>query len=189
MFRACSRVFSRVLVVVFLTGCAAGALADSFTVHIATPPPPPRVEVIPRAPSPGHFWVGGHWKWAGRRHVWVGGRWLESRPNEVWIRDHWAHRGGEWFFHPGHWDKVTPAPGVAAVIVPDEPPALRAEKIPPPPGSEFFWIGGHWRWEGGHHVWEGGRWEPRRVEEVWVSSHWVHEGPRWRYVAGNWHHL
>ncbi|TLV02945.1 hypothetical protein [Dyadobacter luticola] len=37
-------------------------------------PPPVRVEVIPRQPSPQHHWDPGHYVWKRGRYVWVRGR-------------------------------------------------------------------------------------------------------------------
>lgn len=53
------------------------------------PPPPPRVEVIPRA-RPGYVWVPGYQRWNGRRYVWTRG--VYRRP---------PHRGARWY--PGEW--------------------------------------------------------------------------------------
>ncbi|RYZ37428.1 MAG: hypothetical protein EOP49_31725 [Sphingobacteriales bacterium] len=41
--------------------------------------PPPRVEVIPVAPSPRHVWVKGHYVQRGHRQVWVKGRYVVTR--------------------------------------------------------------------------------------------------------------
>jgi hypothetical protein len=67
-------------------------------------PPAARVEVNRGAPSPHHFWVGGHWGY--RPHVgyaWNGGYWAAPRPGYRWQGAHWAPRGGGWHFAPGHW--------------------------------------------------------------------------------------
>ena len=41
------------------------------------PPPPPPHEVRSVRPSRQARWVGGHWKWVGKRqvYVWVPGHW------------------------------------------------------------------------------------------------------------------
>lgn len=53
-------------------------------------PPPPRYERHPHARK-GHVWVGGHWRWQGRRHVWISGHWVK------------AHRGPGYGRPPAHW--------------------------------------------------------------------------------------
>jgi hypothetical protein len=54
------------------TGCARRVVVQ--------PAPPPRVEVVPVAPSPRHVWVKGHYVRRGRNYIWVDG--------------HYALRGG-----------------------------------------------------------------------------------------------
>lgn len=58
------------------------ALAPVFTSCVATvrtPPPPARVEIIPRGPSPRHVWVPGHYVRRGRNYVWVNGFYTVNR--------------------------------------------------------------------------------------------------------------
>ena len=58
-------------------------------------PPAPQVEVITVRPSPGHYWVRGHWVWYGRRWHWRAGYW---RTGCVWVDGYWS--GRRWI--PGH---------------------------------------------------------------------------------------
>ena len=46
---------------------------------VVVQPPPPRVEIVPVAPSPRHVWVKGHYVKRGRNYVWVGGRYVNRR--------------------------------------------------------------------------------------------------------------
>ena len=68
---------------------ASGAMAGEFdlrvgsggvsvAIDLGTPPPAPRIEVIP-PPRVGYLWAPGYWAWTGHRHEWVAGRWLEAR--------------------------------------------------------------------------------------------------------------
>jgi hypothetical protein len=66
-------------------------------------PPAPRVEVVPAAPYAGAVWIGGHWRWEGRRHVWVGGHYERARPGFAWEPAHWPREPHGWRFVPGHW--------------------------------------------------------------------------------------
>jgi hypothetical protein len=66
-------------------------------------PPAPVVETYGVAPSPGFFWVGGYWNWAGGRHVWVGGHWEAPRAGYRWAPHHWVQRRDGWHLAPGHW--------------------------------------------------------------------------------------
>lgn len=75
-------------------------------VVVRTPPPAARVEVRPARPGPGHVWIGGHWRWSGRRYVWAGGHWSRPpHPGAVWVAGHWARRGGGWVWVTGHWKR------------------------------------------------------------------------------------
>lgn len=40
------------------------------------PPPPARVEQVPKAPNDDAVWIDGEWTWQGRRWAWKQGRWL-----------------------------------------------------------------------------------------------------------------
>lgn len=73
-------------------------------VVVADPAPPaPLVEVVPVAPGPDYYWVGGCWEWRGR-WVWVGGRWaVRPHPGAVWIRGGWVHRGHSRVWVAAHW--------------------------------------------------------------------------------------
>ena len=52
-------------------------------------------------------------------------------------------------------------------------PALREERIPPPPGGpRMVWEPGHWHWNGGAYEWVGGQ--------------YVHPGRFSRYIHGRW---
>lgn len=68
-------------------------------------PPAVRLEVVPVAPPPHFFWVGGYWGWYGGRHVWHGGYWERERPGWVYERPHWARMERRWRFAPGHWHR------------------------------------------------------------------------------------
>ncbi|WP_338873290.1 hypothetical protein WBJ53_30160 [Spirosoma sp. SC4-14] len=88
-------VFALLFSAVF-TACTATATTQG--------PPPPRVEVIPRAPSVRHVWVPGHYVRRGRNYIWVNGyyrvaparytawapgHWRQTRRGPVWVNGHW----------------------------------------------------------------------------------------------------
>jgi len=81
---------------------ASSALATPIYVRIR----PPRVRVERRtvAPSPNHVWIGGHYRYEGRRYVWEGGRWeMGPRAGAVWVPGHWRHTRRGWYWVDGHW--------------------------------------------------------------------------------------
>jgi hypothetical protein len=87
------------------TGAAVArdAQADEEVV-VRVAPPAPRVEVVPRAPTPHHVWAPGYWGWRPHAgHVWYGGHWVVAQPGYVWEPAHWSERGGYWHFVEGHW--------------------------------------------------------------------------------------
>jgi hypothetical protein len=68
-------------------------------------PPPPRVEVIGVAPTPGYVWIGGYWNWVGGRHEWVPGRWEAGRPGHHWVAHPGVRQGAGGRMRPGHWER------------------------------------------------------------------------------------
>jgi hypothetical protein len=44
--------------------------------EVGYPPPPARVEFIPKQPSSDAVWIDGEWQWQGRRWAWRIGRWV-----------------------------------------------------------------------------------------------------------------
>jgi hypothetical protein len=84
---------------------------DEVGVSVPYAPPPPKVEIIPKAPvnQPTAVWVDGQWMWRGRRWEWLDGKWQVpfeggryAPPSIVylpgkqieWIAGHW-HYGDE----------------------------------------------------------------------------------------------
>jgi len=68
-------------------------------------PPAPINEVVPVAPGPEFFWIGGHWHW-NRGWVWVGGRFERHphfHPGASWDPGHWDRRANGWVWREGHW--------------------------------------------------------------------------------------
>ena len=50
---------------------------DEVPIEVPYPPPPARVEIIPKPPGDlkGPVWIDGEWQWRSRRWVWQAGRW------------------------------------------------------------------------------------------------------------------
>lgn len=79
------------------------AVAGAQLVVRIGPPPPPRVEVIPRA-RPGYAWVPGYQRWDGRRYVWVRGQYRRPpRRGGVWVPGEWRSERGGQVWHKGYW--------------------------------------------------------------------------------------
>jgi hypothetical protein len=88
-----------------VTGALGERAASAGEVVVRVAPPTPRVEVIPRAPSPHHVWAPGYWGWHAHegRHVWYGGRWVAGRPGYAYEGAHWSGHGGNYHFVEGRW--------------------------------------------------------------------------------------
>ncbi len=85
-----------------ILGTSQVAFAQVTEVEVEVAPPAPRVEVIPVAPSPQHFWVHGYWGY-GTAHYWVPGRYEAVRPGWAYSEARWAPIGHRWHFYPGRW--------------------------------------------------------------------------------------
>ncbi|WP_253531937.1 hypothetical protein [Runella salmonicolor] len=63
------------LLIYLLSGC----VVSPRPVVVRPAPPAPRVEVIPRKPSPRHVWVPGEHRWRKNHYVWVPGHYRRVR--------------------------------------------------------------------------------------------------------------
>ena len=67
------------------------------------------------------------------------------------------------------------------------PPPAEVEVVPPSPGVEYVWIGGHQRWTGQRYVWERGHYDRRPNRNArFVRAHWEHRGRATVWVDGHW---
>jgi len=165
-------------------------------VVISEAPPPARIEQVTPAPGPNFVWVGGHWAWKGhwRRWVWERGHWiLPPYAASVWVAGHWSQSPTGWVWIEGQWRvaQTMPAPApVVEVAVDQAPPPPIYEAInTPPPGPDFFWIGGFWGWSG-RWVWHHGHYERHpnfHAGAGWEPGRWEHRGRRYVWLSGRWH--
>jgi hypothetical protein len=79
------------------------AQAQEVEVEVVAQPPVARVEVIPPAPSPHHFWIHGYYGWNGTTHYWNSGRYEVVRPGYGWSEARWVSVGPRWHYYPGRW--------------------------------------------------------------------------------------
>ena len=110
-FRKCTLVITLLMIVGLLVkavGCTVYPLRPRKTVragglvYVQKSPPTPIVENPPPRPSPKAVWIGGHWRWAGRKYVWVKGRW-DRNPRGAWISGRWERRPRGWVWVTGRW--------------------------------------------------------------------------------------
>jgi hypothetical protein len=53
----------------------------SALIEVPYPPPPARVEVVPKQPNGNAVWIDGEWTWQTRRWAWKPGRWIAPPRN------------------------------------------------------------------------------------------------------------
>jgi len=89
-----------------LTGCVVAPDQRHYAGGVVmVAPPPPRVEVVGEAPTPGYVWLGGYWKWLGDRYEWAPGHWEARHPGQHWVVHQWVRQGDGWRMKPGHWER------------------------------------------------------------------------------------
>ena len=70
---------------------------------------------------------------------------------------------------------------------PPAPPAVEVDVVPPPPGPEFYWVGGYHRWDGRRYVWIRGRYLRRpHAAARWEGAHWEGRGRSHVWIEGRW---
>ncbi len=106
-------------------------------IEVPYPPPPGRIEYVPKRPNDKALWVDGEWRYRGRRWRWVPGSWFDVPAGARFA--HWAstiRSDGVFMYASGEWmdanGKAIPAPkivarGVSNVLAIDEDPGLRDE--------------------------------------------------------------
>ncbi len=73
----------------------------------------------------------------------------------------------------------------APVVVREEPPRVREERIPPAPGPGYVWLKGHYTWAGNRWAWVQGTWSvPPQPNAVWVEGVWDRHSRQW--VESHW---
>jgi YXWGXW repeat-containing protein len=107
-----------------VAGCTARVYPASGHVIVRAPPPPPRYEIVPVAPTHEYVWVGGYWSWGGTRYLWRPGHYVRApQYGAVYRRPHWVRSGVYYRFVPGRW------------VVRNEPRIYR--RAPPPPSRRY----------------------------------------------------
>lgn len=84
-------------------------------------------------------------------------------------------------------DACLPLPPGTVVVIDRGPPPPRWERMAPPPGPGYVWVGGYWVWRAGDFVWISGLWMPHPPgHRYWMPGHWVHTRRGWYFVEGRW---
>jgi hypothetical protein len=112
----------------------------SALVEVPYPPPPARIEAVPKAPTETAVWIDGEWMWQGKHWVWKAGRWVEPPRHAAFapwttVRD----ANGTLYFAAGTWRDATgaevPEPAPIASARPHRGTVVNAEgeEVPPSP--------------------------------------------------------
>jgi hypothetical protein len=102
-----------------------GPQPENAFIEVPYPPPPARVEVLPKQPHAGAVWVDGQWLWQGQRWIWSPGGWVAA-PARAYFAPWALERAsdGRLRFAPPSWrddrGHEIPAPPVLAVAIGEE---------------------------------------------------------------------
>lgn len=125
--------------------------------EVPYPPPPARIEAVPRRPKSNAVWIDGEWIWQTRRWAWKPGRWIVP-PTGARFAAWTTVRGrtGALYFASGRWRDASGAevaepeplaiagPAPAAVVTPEGESVVPGPNAPvdagtpptPVPGSD-----------------------------------------------------
>ena len=110
-----------VLLGALLVACGSGlphppyvAQPTSGLERVDRPPPPARVEVLPRQPSQEAVWIDGEWLWRRGLWAWLPGRWVVAPQGASFSPWVFVRRpDGTLWYAPGTWRDEKGAPVAA----------------------------------------------------------------------------
>jgi hypothetical protein len=124
---------------------AVGRVPKDAFIEVPYPPPPARVEVIPRQPNDhdAWVWVDGQWEWDGKAWKWTAGAWVMPPAGATFTRWTAVRRSdGRLFFARAAWrdrtgrsidvgGRRTVCPAVPAEAAPKDAVAERCGVVRP----------------------------------------------------------
>ncbi len=171
-----------------------GELADSSRVRVRKAPPPSVVE-RPSGPRPDRRaqWIAGHWDWDALSDdfVWVGGSWKIPPAGSTWVAGRWQHDAAGWYWVSGTWsrprDRSTAAANTPAWRMTGPPEDHPDDTPPPAPGTNFFFVPGHFAPSAGDRLaWTSGFWARVQPGWDWIPARWVRRANGWDFREGRW---
>ncbi len=69
---------------------------------------------------------------------------------------------------------------------PNKPPKVKVEIKTEQPGTNYFWVGGHWAWKKGKWVWIKGHWKKTITGKSYVNGYWKKTAKGQLWVDGYW---
>jgi hypothetical protein len=97
------RLFAIAVVAAAVAASSPAFAQVDFNIVLGSPPPPPRVEIVPPM-RVGYAWAPGYWRWEHDHHIWAPGHYIEARRGEHWVADRWSQHRDGWHHDAGHWD-------------------------------------------------------------------------------------
>jgi hypothetical protein len=142
-------------------------------------------------------WVPGYWDWdpARSEFVWMGGVWQVPPPGTIWVGSRWMRDGDGWYRRPGFWSRRRGPVAVATAFSDGRPPAWQAtgppadrpaDTVADAPGSDYFFIPGHYAPYGEQLTWKPGFWARVHAGWDWIPARWVRRPSGWEFRAGHW---
>lgn len=160
---------------------------DGAASHIDKAPPQPineRPAVDP--PSENAVWIPGYWEWneAKKDYLWTTGTYRVPPPGRFWINGYWKRDDQGWYRVPGFWtDRQTDRIDWRK----EGPPADQPDdQVGSAPGTDFFYIPGHYAPDANGVIWKKGFWAKSQVGWSWVPAQWVRQPEGWTYQEGYW---
>ena len=112
-------------------------------------PASPIEEVPPDMKPEGQnsVWIPGYWSWDDERRdfIWVSGVWRVPPPGYRWMPGYWQDVPGQGYQRiSGYW---MPAQVEETTYLPQPPQSIDTGPTSAAPGSNYFWVPGHWQWD------------------------------------------
>jgi hypothetical protein len=174
-----------------------GPLHEAFAEPIAWEPssglivsrePPEDINELPPEYQPevqDAIWISGYWGWDEDRNdfIWISGVLRVPPAGQRWVPGYWHAVDQGWQWVQGFWVDET----VSTIeYLPSPPASLEIGPISPSPGSDYFYIPGHWSQASSNYRWNVGYWHALQEDFIWIPCHYVWTPRGCVFVDGYW---
>ena len=150
-------------------------------------PPQDITERIPKNTTANAVWIPGYWSWSKiyDRYVWLSGTWRLAPPGHEWIHGKWKKFDEGWVWLSGFWSSHDEK-DLSYINRP--PPDNADEDVKDPPGSDYFWLPGHWRYDSDKDdfTWYMGRWQEFDKKWQYVPARYIWREKGYVFIEGFW---